>query len=104
MGRPPRFSPATQLVLQRFASAPLQWLHGYTLMTELDLSSGTLYPLLMRLAEVGCLETRWDVPERAGERPRHLYRLAPGAAPEVRALLGEWKRRTLPDFVPRPAT
>jgi PadR family transcriptional regulator PadR len=38
------------------------------------LKSGTLYPILMRLAEYGLLETRWEEVE-PGKPPRHMYRL-----------------------------
>ena len=89
----PRFSPATQLVLEHFAAAPARWHYGYTLMTALELSSGTLYPVLMRLADAGWLDTRWEAPVRSGRPPRHMYRLAGGAAPEVRALLRKWAAR-----------
>jgi DNA-binding PadR family transcriptional regulator len=90
MRRPPRYSPASHLVLEHFVSAPRVWFHGYALTRELDVASGTLYPILMRLAENGWLETRWQLPEKGGHLPRHLYRLAGGAAPEARALLHRW--------------
>ena len=103
MRRSLRFSPATQLVLEHFVAAPSRWLYGYTLMTALDLPSGTLYPVLIRLADTGWLETRWEGPARNGRPPRHLYRLAGGAAPEARALLGKWAARALSDGAPRTA-
>lgn len=104
MRRPLRFSPATQLVLEHFAAAPSRWLHGYTLMTALDLPSGTLYPVLMRLADSGWLETRWEPPAPGGRPPRHLYRLAGGAVAEARALLRKWAMRALNDGAPQEAT
>jgi DNA-binding PadR family transcriptional regulator len=104
MRRPLRFSPAAQLVLGRFVAAPSRWHHGYSLMTDLDLHSGTLYPVLMRLAEAGWLDTRWESPAREGRPPRHLYRLAGGAAPEARTLLNEWALRELKTRVPGAAT
>ena len=39
--------------------APDAWHYGYDLSRRLGLRSGTLYPILVRLAERGCLETRW---------------------------------------------
>lgn len=104
MRPPPRFSPATLRLLERFLAAPSRWLHGYTLLRELDLRSGTLYPVLMRLADAGWLQTRWDPPAREGRPPRHLYRLTPGAAPDTRALVQDWKARALKRSVPRHAT
>jgi DNA-binding PadR family transcriptional regulator len=91
-------------VLEHFLAAPSRWVHGYTLLTELQLQSGTLYPILMRLAELGWLETAWEHSGQPGRPPRHLYRLARGAGPEVRALLRQWRTRELPPLKPRPAT
>ena len=34
-----------------------------------------MYPILMRLADRGFLETSWDSGVPAGRPPRHLYRL-----------------------------
>ena len=39
--------------------------------------SGTLYPILIRLAERKLLETRWETLE-AGKPPRHMYKLTAG--------------------------
>ena len=98
-----RYSPAAHLVLQHFLAAPSRWFHGYTLLKELDLPSGTLYPILMRLAEIGWMETRWESGP-TGRPPRHLYRLTTDAKAEVRALLREWRERGLPAPLPRHAT
>jgi DNA-binding PadR family transcriptional regulator len=51
------------------------WQYGYELSRETGLSSGTLYPLLMRLSDQGLLESHWQEPERPGKPPRHAYRL-----------------------------
>jgi DNA-binding PadR family transcriptional regulator len=34
-----------------------------------------MYPILMRLADRGLLETTWETDPPAGRPPRHLYRL-----------------------------
>src|SRR5689334_22666417 len=75
MPRRPDTSPQTLLVLGALLERPDTWHYGYDLSRRLGLRSGTLYPILMRLAERGCLETRWLEPERAGRPPRHTYRL-----------------------------
>lgn len=51
------------------------WRYGYDLCQQTGLKAGSMYPILMRLADRGLLETRWesDLPE--GRPPRHLYRL-----------------------------
>ena len=75
MPRRPDASPQTLLVLGALLEAPDAWHYGYDLSRRLGLASGTLYPILVRLAERGCLETRWIEAERAGRPPRHTYRL-----------------------------
>jgi len=46
-------------------------------MESTGLSSGTLYPILMRLDEAGWLESRWEKvdPARVGRPRRRLYRI-----------------------------
>lgn len=102
--RPPRYSPAAHLVLQHCLAAPTRWFHGYTLIQQLGLSSGTLYPVLMRLAEGGWLDTAWEAARRAGRPPRHLYRLANGATSDARALVRRWNERGVPIPALRHAT
>jgi len=70
-----RPSAQTRTVLQRLADQPDHWHHGYELSRETGIASGTLYPLLMRLADRGYLESKWDQPLGAGRPLRHLYRL-----------------------------
>jgi DNA-binding PadR family transcriptional regulator len=67
-------SPQTVLVLMEFLQAPSDWKYGYDISRDTGLKSGTLYPILMRLAGRALLETRWETPE-AGKPPRHMYRL-----------------------------
>lgn len=52
-----------------------QWRHGYELMKEAGLLSGTLYPLLMRMTDQGLVEAEWRAPAKPGRPPRHVYRL-----------------------------
>jgi len=54
------------------------WRYGYDLSRQTGLKSGTLYPILMRLAEQGFLETVWQEPEAGGRLRRHMYKLTPG--------------------------
>jgi PadR family transcriptional regulator, regulatory protein PadR len=70
-----RMSPQTVLALTEFLQAPRDWKYGYDISRDTGLKSGTLYPILMRLADRALLETRWEVPEEAGRPPRHMYRL-----------------------------
>jgi len=81
-------SPQTRLLLESFLRDPAEWRYGYDLSHETGLKSGTLYPILMRLAEKSLLATRWEEPEIPGRPPRHVYRLTQ---------LGErWAREQVP--------
>ena len=74
-----RLTRTTTRALLAFLEAPGNWHYGYALMKVADLSSGTLYPLLARLAEDGWLESRWEDSELPGKPARQMYRLtAPG--------------------------
>jgi len=81
-------SPQTLLVLAALLDAPDAWQYGYDLSRRLQLHSGTLYPILVRLAERGCLETRWVEAERPGRPPRHTYRLTSAGRALARSRLG----------------
>src|SRR5215467_14162975 len=81
--RPP--SPQAINVLRALAADPARWRYGYDLAAEVHLKSGSLYPILVRLADRGLLEATWEAgPE--GRPPRHLYRLT-GAGREYVAAL-----------------
>ena len=60
-------------VLAHFLENAGDWQYGYDISRVTGLKSGTLYPILMRLAELGFLEARWDL--ESGAKPRHAYRL-----------------------------
>ena len=71
-----RLSPQTLKVLDAFLEAPREWRYGYDISRDTGLKSGTLYPILMRMAERELLDTSWETVEE-GKPPRHLYRLTP---------------------------
>jgi PadR family transcriptional regulator, regulatory protein PadR len=83
----PRISTQTLRVLERFIEHPTTWRYGYELSRETGLKSGTLYPILMRLAKFSFLETKWVTTED-GVPPRHTYRLTPKGGELVRSLAG----------------
>jgi PadR family transcriptional regulator PadR len=70
-------NPSRQMraLLEALSARRLEWRHGYEIMKETGLSSGTLYPLLMRMTEQGLVEAEWREPAQAGRPPRHAYRL-----------------------------
>ena len=81
--RPP--SPQAVNVLRALAADPARWRYGYDLATEVRLKSGSLYPILVRLADGGLLETSWE-PAVDSRPPRHLYRLTGAGRDFVAAL------------------
>jgi len=95
MSRQPDTSPQTLLVLAALLEAPDAWHYGYDLSRRLRLSSGTLYPILVRLAERGSLETCWVGPERPGRPPRHTYRLTGEGRALARSRLADAARPSL---------
>ena len=56
---------------------------------QTGLRSGTLYPILIRLAERGLVEACWEDGQPAGRPRRHLYRLTSGGLAAARAALAE---------------
>jgi PadR family transcriptional regulator, regulatory protein PadR len=70
-----RPSAQTIAVLQALAEEPAAWRYGYELCQRLGLKAGSMYPILMRLADRGLLETAWEPAPPPGRPPRHLYRL-----------------------------
>jgi PadR family transcriptional regulator len=97
MPRAPNTSPQTRSLLAAMLSKPRTWHYGYELSIQTGLSSGTLYPLLMRLSDQGLLESEWQEPERPGKPPRHVYRLTS----EGLALARETSARKNPASVPK---
>jgi DNA-binding PadR family transcriptional regulator len=75
MVRSRRPSPQTAAVLAALAERGAGWSHGYDLCRTLGLKAGTVYPILIRLAERGQVETSWEVDPPRGRPARHLYRL-----------------------------
>jgi PadR family transcriptional regulator PadR len=80
------FSAQTTLVLATLGALPSDWRHGYDIAKETGLKSGTLYPILIRLADRGLVESCWESEQPAGRPRRHLYRLtAEGLAAAAQA-------------------
>jgi PadR family transcriptional regulator, regulatory protein PadR len=75
MGPRREFSPQTLSVLAALCAQPTAWQHGYALARETGLKSGTLYPILIRLADRGLVEACWQEEPTPGRPRRHLYRL-----------------------------
>ncbi len=75
MASRPEFSAQTLSVLAALCDQPSRWQHGYALAKQTGLKSGTLYPILIRLADRGLVEACWQDEPQPGRPRRHLYRL-----------------------------
>jgi len=89
-----RLSPQTLVVLEAFLDDPKEWKYGYDISRTTGLKSGTLYPILMRLADRELLEASWEAAE-VGKPPRHMYRFTPkGLALAREAIRSRLKTRS----------
>ncbi len=95
-----RLTPSTTFVLQALLAGHH---HGFDIMEETGLASGTVYPILRRLDAEGLVRSHWEAPEvaQASQRPpRRYYELTAGGravAREAVARAAAATRRT-----PRP--
>ena len=89
MSHRPGFSAQTLAVLADLCATPSQWRHGYGIARDTGLKSGTLYPVLIRLADRGLVEARWEDEQPAGRPRRHLYRLTPEGLAAATAALAQ---------------
>lgn len=66
-------------ILMLFASQANRDWYGLEIMDELDISSGSLYPVLANFEGRGWLESDWENvdPKIVKRRPRRYYRLTP---------------------------
>ena len=89
MGARTEFSPRTMSVLAALCEQPSGWQHGYALARQTGLKSGTLYPILIRLADRGLVEACWQEEPVPGRPRRHLYRLTADGFARATAALAE---------------
>jgi DNA-binding PadR family transcriptional regulator len=88
----PGFSAQTLSVLAALCDQPSQWQHGYALAKQTNLKSGTLYPILIRLADRGLVEACWQDEPQPGRPRRHLYRLTAAGLASATAALADAAR------------
>jgi PadR family transcriptional regulator len=93
-------------VLRAFLEDPTAARYGYELMKAAKIQSGTLYPLLARLAEEGVVVSEWEPhQEQAGGRPpRKWYKLTGAGVNMARqelAELAEARHAAAPDSTSR---
>jgi len=95
MARDRRPSKQMLALLEALSAHAQHWRHGYDLMKETGLLSGTLYPLLMRMSDQGLVEAEWRAPEQPGRPARHAYRLTAKGLALASALSGDASRAEL---------
>ena len=86
MARNRRPSKQMLALLEALSMHAPNWCHGYDLMKQAGLLSGTLYPLLMRMTDQGLVEAEWREPARPGRPARHVYRLTADGLALARSL------------------
>ena len=86
----------TLSVLAALCEEPSQWRHGYALARQTGLKSGTLYPILIRLADRGLVEACWQDEPVPGRPRRHLYRLTVAGLASATGALAAAARPALP--------
>src|SRR4051812_31680930 len=85
-----RITYPTALVL---AAVSQGWRYGFDIIDATGLPSGTVYPILRRLEDVGMLRSTWErvTEARAEQRPpRRYYQLTGAGAESARAALARF--------------
>ena len=78
----PRLSLQGLKVLRAFLEAPSKEICGADIIRLTKLSSGTLYPILLRFERAGFLVSKWEreEPSELARPRRRLYRISPRGA------------------------
>jgi DNA-binding PadR family transcriptional regulator len=85
-----RLTHPTALVLVALARCTR---HGFDLLDETGLQSGTVYPILRRLESAGLVRSRWEAVQRArdeGRPPRRYYELTGAGAEALQEALARY--------------
>ena len=98
------FSVQTLLVLAALSGRPADWAHGYDLAKQTGLKSGTLYPILIRLADRGLVEACWQDEPAPGRPRRHLYRLTSAGLASATGALASAAERAAEQAAARAGT
>jgi len=101
MNSPRRVTAATLDVLDAFVADAPDDQHGFRLARRTRRPAGTIYPILVRLEEMGWLASRWDENTPEGRPRRRLYHLTEAGLAGATALLAERRGRPVSSS-PRP--
>ena len=106
MGIPRMTTPVLKVIAALLADPDGEH-YGLELMQDTGLPSGTLYPILLRLARAGWVTSRWEDldPVTEGRPNRRYYRLTAQGAAAARAEVDAMQARMAKAFDPkaRPA-
>lgn len=96
----PRMTLQTQLVLRALLEDPAKQRYGLELCELVGLPSGTIYPILARLEQVGWVHSTWEDPVvhvEAGRPRRRFYQITEDGAEQARSALARtYRGRKLP--------
>lgn len=104
----PRMTLQTQLVLRALLEDPARQRYGLELCALAGLPSGTIYPILARLEQLGWVDSTWEDPavhEAAGRPRRRFYRITEDGAEQARLALAHAyraRKTPLPDWAAAP--
>ncbi|ATE56348.1 MULTISPECIES: PadR family transcriptional regulator [Actinosynnema] len=107
MGRKPRATNATLDVLEALLE-PDQELYGLKIAKMIDRPTGSVFPILARLEDLGWVVSEWEQADPVSRGPRRrFYRLSPEGLAEARAMLDGRRTRRSPlssdhPLAPRP--
>lgn len=101
--RLPRATKTTVKVLEAFLERPTEERHGFRLLEETGIKSGTGYPILLRFEKLGWLSSHWEETDEPGPR-RRLYRLTAEGEPAARRLLARHRAKASLPGIPRPSS
>ncbi|RVX40756.1 PadR family transcriptional regulator [Nonomuraea polychroma] len=105
MGKTPRMTIPTQLVLRALLEDPTREMYGLEICQAAGLAPGTIHPILARFEGIGWLESRFeDVdPHKAGRPRRRYYWLTSEGAEQARNALAQTRTKAFGLGVgPRP--
>ncbi|MFD5597303.1 PadR family transcriptional regulator [Streptomyces griseorubiginosus] len=94
----------TQLVLRALLEDPAKQRYGLELCELAALPSGTIYPILARLEQVGWVHSSWEDPavhDQVGRPRRRCYQITEDGAEQARTALAHAyraRRRPLPGW------
>jgi PadR family transcriptional regulator PadR len=82
-------------VLGELAQKGQEWSYGYELCQATGLKAGSMYPMLLQLAERDLLETAWEAEVPEGRPRRHLYRMTRSGFDALRESMAVGQRASI---------